>query len=43
MRVLEDSELRAGSDVFRGALHTEPISDEQWKYVVKEYEPSRST
>jgi predicted acetyltransferase len=42
VRVLDDSELRTSSDVFRAALHTEPAGDEQWKYIVREYEPGRT-
>jgi predicted acetyltransferase len=42
VRVLDDSELRASSDVFRAALHIEPVNDEHWKYIVKEYEPGRT-
>ena len=42
VRALEDAEFRTSSDVFRGSLHSEPFSDEHWKYVVKEYEPGRT-
>jgi len=42
VRVLEDAELRTSCDLFRAALHNGPISDEHWKYVVKEYEPGRT-
>jgi predicted acetyltransferase len=42
VRALEAAELRAASDVFRGALHAAPISDEHWNHAVKEYEPSRT-
>jgi predicted acetyltransferase len=41
VRVLDDGEHRAASDVFRGALHMEPVSDEHWSYLANEYEPGR--
>jgi predicted acetyltransferase len=41
-RVLRDDELRVASDVFREALHEEPLNDEKWATIRKVYEPGRT-
>lgn len=41
-RAVRDDELRMASDVFRGALHEEPLNDEKWATVRKVYEPGRT-
>jgi predicted acetyltransferase len=41
-RVVRDDELRVASDVFREALHEEPLNDEKWATVKKVYEPGRT-
>lgn len=42
VRQLTEAELRPAHDVFRGALHSGPQTDEKWKYVSPIYEPERS-
>lgn len=42
VRALEGAELRAASDLFRGSLHTEPVSDDHWEYYNKLSEPGRT-
>ncbi len=42
VRVLGADELRASNDVFREALHEEPVDDEKWATTVRTYEPGRT-
>lgn len=42
VRVLDSSELRASSDVFFIALHSEPLKDARWKYLERFYELGRA-
>jgi predicted acetyltransferase len=38
----DDAELRVANDVFREALHDEPLDDEKWALIRKAYEPGRT-
>jgi predicted acetyltransferase len=42
IRVVEPDEYRAADDVFHGALHAKPVSDEHWATVAGSYEPGRT-
>ncbi|MGH3760301.1 GNAT family N-acetyltransferase [Actinophytocola sp.] len=41
-RAVRDDELRVANDVFREALHDEPLNDEKWAIARKIYEPGRT-
>ncbi|MPZ79374.1 MAG: GNAT family N-acetyltransferase [Actinophytocola sp.] len=41
-RAVEDAELRVANDVFREALHDEPLDDEKWASAKRTYEPGRT-
>ncbi|MGH3879065.1 MAG: GNAT family N-acetyltransferase [Actinophytocola sp.] len=41
-RTLDDDELRVASDVFREAMHDEPLNDEKWATMRRVYEPGRA-
>ena len=42
IRPVEDSEVRAAFDVFGGALHSRPVTDEKWPYVAAMHQPGRT-
>ncbi|GLW95013.1 GNAT family N-acetyltransferase [Actinokineospora globicatena] len=42
IRTLAESEWRASLGLFRAALHTLPVTDEQWAVAQRSYEPGRT-
>ncbi len=42
IRVLDESNVRAAHALFRGSLHTAPVTDEKWEKVKDSYVPGRT-